>query len=196
MKIQKIRAREILDSRGTPTVEAEVTLDCGCAGVASVPSGASTGEHEAIELRDGDKFRYFGKGVLKAVANVNDIIAPALVGMSAQDQLANFNRKWSRKYPKIIESLKSINMFTFYDFPSEIRSSIYTTNMIESYSKQLKRHFKAKEQFPTELSEGKFLVSQFERYNEKFLNRIHTGFVKVTDFWFSDSCTCIAVTGD
>ena len=77
-----------MDSRGTPTVEAEVTLDCGCKGVASVPSGASTGEHEAIELRDGDKSRYFGMGVLKAVSNVNDIIAPALVGMSAQDQVA------------------------------------------------------------------------------------------------------------
>lgn len=88
MKIKDIKAREILDSRGTPTVEAEVILDCGCSGVASVPSGASTGEHEAIELRDGDKSRYFGKGVLKAVANVNDIIAPALIGMSAQDQLA------------------------------------------------------------------------------------------------------------
>ena len=88
MKIKNIKAREILDSRGTPTVEAEVTLDCGCTGVASVPSGASTGEHEAIELRDGDKSRYFGKGVLQAVANVNDIIAPALVGMSAQDQMA------------------------------------------------------------------------------------------------------------
>ena len=88
MKIKNIFAREILDSRGTPTVEAEVVLDCGCSGVASVPSGASTGEHEAIELRDGDKSRYFGMGVLKAVANVNDIIAPALVGMSAQDQLA------------------------------------------------------------------------------------------------------------
>lgn len=88
MKIQNIKAREILDSRGTPTVEAEVILDCGCIGVASVPSGASTGEHEAIELRDGDKERYFGMGVLKAVTNVNEIIAPALIGMSAQDQIA------------------------------------------------------------------------------------------------------------
>ena len=114
---------------------------------------------------------------------------------TAQNQLANFNRKWSRKYPKIIESLRSnTNMFTFYDFPKEIRSSIYTTNMIESYNKQLKRHFKAKEQFPTELSEEKFLVSQFERYNEKFLNRIHKGFGKITDFWFSDICTRADVT--
>ena len=88
MKIKNIYAREILDSRGTPTVEAEVTLDCGAAGIASVPSGASTGEHEAIELRDGDENRYFGKGVLKAVSNVNDVIAPELVGMPAQDQVA------------------------------------------------------------------------------------------------------------
>ena len=78
-------------------------------------------------------------------------------------------------------------MLTFYDFPKEIRSSIYTTNMIESYNKQLKRHFKAKEQFPTELSEEKYLVSQFERYNEKFLSRVHKGFGKVTSFWFNDS---------
>ena len=86
MKIAKIKAREILDSRGTPTVEAEVTLDCGTTGVASVPSGASTGEHEAIELRDGDPKRYFGKGVLKAVSNVNDIIAPELIGMNVVEQ--------------------------------------------------------------------------------------------------------------
>ena len=88
MKIKKIKAREILDSRGTPTVEAEVTLEYGCTGVASVPSGASTGENEAIELRDGDPKRYFGKGVLKAVSNVNDIIAPHLIGMNVQDQAA------------------------------------------------------------------------------------------------------------
>ena len=88
MKISKIYAREILDSRGTPTVEAEVILDCGSKGVASVPSGASTGEHEAIELRDGDKHRYFGKGVLKAVSNVNDVIAPELIGMNALEQAA------------------------------------------------------------------------------------------------------------
>lgn len=88
MKIKKIKAREILDSRGMPTVEAEVTLEYGCTGVASVPSGASTGENEAIELRDGDPKRYFGKGVLKAVSNVNDIIAPHLIGMNVQDQAA------------------------------------------------------------------------------------------------------------
>ena len=80
MKIEKIHAREILDSRGNPTVEVEVTLENGVMGRASVPSGASTGENEALELRDGDKGRFLGKGVLKAVANVNDIIAPALKG--------------------------------------------------------------------------------------------------------------------
>ena len=88
MKIKNIIAREILDSRGTPTVAAEVVLDCGALGSASVPSGASTGVNEALELRDGDPNRYFGKGVLKAVSNVNDIIAPMLVGMSALDQSA------------------------------------------------------------------------------------------------------------
>lgn len=86
MKIEKIHAREILDSRGNPTVEVEITTDCGVTGRASVPSGASTGENEALELRDGDKARYGGKGVLKAVANVNDIIAPALKGMCVSDQ--------------------------------------------------------------------------------------------------------------
>lgn len=86
MEIVKITGREILDSRGNPTVEVEVVLDSGFIGRAAVPSGASTGEHEAIELRDGDKNRYCGKGVLKAVQNVNEIIAPALFGMSALEQ--------------------------------------------------------------------------------------------------------------
>ena len=80
MKIEKIHAREILDSRGNPTVEVEVTLENGVMGRAAVPSGASTGENEALELRDGDKNRYLGKGVQKAVDNVNNIIAPALKG--------------------------------------------------------------------------------------------------------------------
>ncbi len=86
MKICKVHAREILDSRGNPTVEVEVTLENGVCGRASVPSGASTGENEALELRDGDKSRYLGKGTLKAVANVNEKIAPALVGMNVLDQ--------------------------------------------------------------------------------------------------------------
>lgn len=86
MKIEKIKAREILDSRGNPTVEVDVELECGITGRASVPSGASTGENEALELRDGDKKRYGGKGVLKAVDNVNNIIAPKLIGMSSLEQ--------------------------------------------------------------------------------------------------------------
>lgn len=86
MKIQDIHAREILDSRGNPTVEVEVTLENGVMGRASVPSGASTGENEALELRDGDKSRFGGKGVAKAVANVNDKIAPAIVGCEVTDQ--------------------------------------------------------------------------------------------------------------
>ncbi len=87
-KIDSVRAREILDSRGNPTLEVEVTLDDGIAGVAAVPSGASTGQHEAVELRDGDKSRYGGKGVLKAVANVHKEIAPAIKGLDATDQPA------------------------------------------------------------------------------------------------------------
>lgn len=86
MTIMNIHAREILDSRGTPTVEAEVILDNGIRAVASVPSGASTGSNEALELRDGDNNRYFGKGVLKAVSHVNDIIAPALIGINVLNQ--------------------------------------------------------------------------------------------------------------
>ena len=87
MKIEKIIGREVLDSRGNPTVEVDVILESGVMGRASVPSGASTGENEALELRDGDKSRYCGKGVLKAVENVNTKIAPALKGMSALDQV-------------------------------------------------------------------------------------------------------------
>jgi enolase 1/2/3 len=85
-KIQQVHAREILDSRGNPTVEAEVKLEGGAKGRAAVPSGASTGEHEAVELRDGDKKRYLGKGVLKAVENVNGELADALCGVDAADQ--------------------------------------------------------------------------------------------------------------
>lgn len=90
--ISKIQAREVLDSRGNPTVEAEVILAGGAYGHASVPSGASTGEHEACELRDGDKTRYRGKGVLKAVEYANTELAAALVGMDAREQIAVDNR--------------------------------------------------------------------------------------------------------
>ena len=86
--ISEIYAREVLDSRGNPTVEVEVRLDSGAFGRAIVPSGASTGAHEAVELRDGDKSRYLGKGVLKAVENVNQVIAPELIGWNALDQVA------------------------------------------------------------------------------------------------------------
>src|SRR5205807_7497223 len=84
--IKIIHAREVLDSRGNPTVEVDVRLEGGSLGQAIVPSGASTGEHEAWELRDGDKKRYGGKGVLRAVANVNEKIAPAIKGRDARDQ--------------------------------------------------------------------------------------------------------------
>jgi enolase len=87
-KIARVRARQILDSRGNPTVEADVTLESGALGRAAVPSGASTGEHEAIELRDADPSRYLGKGVLKAVANANGEIARAVAGFDATDQRA------------------------------------------------------------------------------------------------------------
>jgi enolase len=87
MDIAKIIGREVLDSRGNPTVEVDVWLESGAFGRAAVPSGASTGENEAIELRDGDKKRYGGKGVLKAVANVNSVIAPALLGYNALKQV-------------------------------------------------------------------------------------------------------------
>ncbi len=86
--IEDIHAREIMDSRGNPTVEVDVITSCGILGRAGVPSGASTGAFEAVELRDGDKKRYSGKGVLKAVANVNEIIAPALIGMDITNQYA------------------------------------------------------------------------------------------------------------
>lgn len=87
MRIVSVLGREILDSRGNPTVEVDVLTESGAFGRAAVPSGgASTGENEALELRDGDKGRYLGKGVLKAVANINDVIAPALLGMNVLEQ--------------------------------------------------------------------------------------------------------------
>ena len=92
MRIESIKGREILDSRGNPTVEVEVRLESGIIGRASVPSGASTGENEALELRDNDKSRYGGKGVMKAVYNVNNIIAPALTGWSVLQQRAIDNK--------------------------------------------------------------------------------------------------------
>src|SRR4029077_9733640 len=86
--IEEIAALEVLDSRGNPTVEVEVVLSGGASGRALVPSGASTGSHEAVELRAGDPSRYGGKGVTRAVANVAEVIAPDLIGMDASDQVA------------------------------------------------------------------------------------------------------------
>src|SRR4051794_37179840 len=86
--IADVYAREVLDSRGNPTVEVEVHTESGAFGRAMVPSGASTGEYEAVELRDGDKERYLGKGVLNAVKNVNEIIAPELLGFEVTEQIA------------------------------------------------------------------------------------------------------------
>ena len=85
-RIELIHAREILDSRGNPTVEVDITLDDGAFGRGIVPSGASTGKAEALELRDGDPKRYHGRGVLKAIENVMQLIAPAVIGMDAEDQ--------------------------------------------------------------------------------------------------------------
>src|SRR5215470_13306726 len=85
--IEYVEAREIIDSRGNPTIEVDVMLEDGSFGRAAVPSGASTGIYEAVELRDGDKARYLGKGVLKAVDNVNNIIAPELIGLDALEQV-------------------------------------------------------------------------------------------------------------
>src|SRR5215475_13895915 len=87
-KITRVHARQVIDSRGNPTVEADVVLESGVLGRAAVPSGASTGEHEALEMRDADKSKYLGKGVLKAVANVNGEIAKAVNGLDAGDQRA------------------------------------------------------------------------------------------------------------
>src|SRR2546423_8745763 len=88
LSIEFIQGRQVLDSRGNPTVEVDVVLDDGTLGRAAVPSGASTGEHEAVELRDGDKNKWLGKGVAKAVENVNTRIAPELIGMDPRDQEA------------------------------------------------------------------------------------------------------------
>ncbi|HMQ13345.1 MAG TPA: phosphopyruvate hydratase, partial [Candidatus Competibacter phosphatis] len=92
-KIKSVHGREILDSRGNPTVAVDVVLESGAKGSAGVPSGASTGSREALELRDGDKSRYLGKGVLKAVANVNSELSAALVGMEAADNQAAVDQK-------------------------------------------------------------------------------------------------------
>ena len=100
--------------------------------------------------------------------------------------LGCFKDKWKKRYPKVIQTLENNDyLFTYYDYPKEVRSSIYTTNLIEGFNKQIKRKYKAKEQFPTEESMEKYLVMQFEQYNNKFMNRIHRGFGQTTrDQWF------------
>jgi hypothetical protein len=101
MQIQAVHAREILDSRGNPTLEVDVRLDDGSMGRAGVPSGASTGVHEALELRDGDESRYRGRGVLKAIANVNGEIADAIKGSSAdgQESITDRPRRYAYEVP-------------------------------------------------------------------------------------------------
>ena len=98
MEITRIVGREILDSRGNPTVEADVHLADGSMGRAAVPSGASTGEHEAVELRDNDKSRYLGKGTRKAAANINTEIGPSLAGMDAEQQIVIDRRMRFSRY--------------------------------------------------------------------------------------------------
>lgn len=104
----------------------------------------------------------------------------------AETTLNGFKDKWKRKYPQVIKILENNHhLFTYFDYPKEVRSSIYTTNLIEGVNKQIKRKFKSKEQFPTEQSMEKYLVSQFEQYNDKFMNRVHRGFGQTTrDQWF------------
>lgn len=104
----------------------------------------------------------------------------------AENTLECFKDKWKRKYPQVIKTLENNeHLFTYFDYLKEVKSSIYTTNLIERVNKQIKRKFKVKEQFPTEQSMEKYLVSQFEQYNEKFINRIHRGFGQTTrNQWF------------
>lgn len=104
----------------------------------------------------------------------------------ALSNLETFTSKWKRKYPRVIDILdKNTHLLTYFDYPKEVRHSIYSTNLIEGFNKQLKKKFKLKEQFPTETSMEKYLVSQFNQYNEKFMNRIHKGFGLVgRDQWF------------
>ena len=106
----------------------------------------------------------------------------------ALQSLGELKNKWIKRYPKVIEMLeKNEHMLTFFDYPKEVRHSIYTTNLIEGINKQIKRKFKIKEQFPTEQSMEKYLVSQFNQYNDKFMNRVHRGFGQtMREQWFND----------
>ncbi len=115
----------------------------------------------------------------KAVYNSDD-------AETAQSELESFIDKWGKKYPRVAKSLENnSNLFTFYLYPASVRRSIYTTNLIEGYNKQLKRKIKAKEQFPNEQAAEKYIVSQFEQYNQKFMSRVHKGFKGITyEEWF------------
>ena len=113
LEIEKVIGREIMDSRGNPTVEAEVTLIDGTVGRGTAPSGASTGEFEALELRDGDKARYLGKGVLKAVENINTKISEAIVGLDASDIYAVDNDR-GRRHKRQIKSWSQCDPCSFY----------------------------------------------------------------------------------
>lgn len=106
----------------------------------------------------------------------------------ALEELEVFKDKWKKRYPQVITMLEgNPYMFTFFDYPQEVRRSIYTTNLIEGVNKQIKRKFKLKEQFPTEQSMEKYLVTQFNQYNDKYMNRIHNGFGLVARHqWFKD----------
>ncbi len=115
----------------------------------------------------------------KVVYNSND-------AETAQSELESFIDKWGKKYPRVAKSLENnSNLFTFYLYPASVRRSIYTTNLIEGYNKQLKRKIKTKEQFPNEQAAEKYIVSQFEQYNQKFMSRVHKGFKGITyEEWF------------
>src|ERR1700716_901863 len=129
-RIAAIRGREIIDSRGNPTVEADVILDSGVMGRAAVPSGASTGVREAVELRDGDKKRYFGKGVLKAVENVNTVLKQVLVGHDPRDQ-AGIDRKMidldgtDNKARLGANSILAISLATAHAAANDARTPLY-----------------------------------------------------------------------
>ena len=113
-KIKAVKAREILDSRGNPTIEVDVFLNDGTLGRAAVPSGASTGEHEAVELRDGDKKRFFGKGVLNAVRNVNEKIAKAVVGKDPEKQAEIDQFYQDRSVAPWVDFYVYSNCYNFY----------------------------------------------------------------------------------
>src|SRR5882757_4195280 len=129
-RISDIRGREIIDSRGNPTVEADVILDSGVVGRAAVPSGASTGVREAVELRDGDKKRYFGKGVLKAVENVNTVLKQVLVGQDPRDQ-AGIDQKMidldgtDNKARLGANSILAISLATAHAAANDARTPLY-----------------------------------------------------------------------